>query len=134
VGRVTNFDNFRASPDPNAEAVLCAELWCDAGDGIWATDDLTLSSLASSELMQAGLLDQRAAITAHHVIRLPRAFPVLYTGFRPALGSILSYVSTVNGLHTIGRLGAHSNDNVHTAIMQGIDLVSSEVTGATFAA
>ena len=125
--RVTNFTNFGAKADPRLHTILAVEFWCNATDAIWQMDDESLVKLCRVELQEAHLLPAAAQITAVHAVRVPRAFPVLHIGYRRSVKLIHDELAGIKNLWTIGRFGGFSNDNVHSSILEGMELVEARL-------
>ena len=121
VGRITNFNNWATRPaTPPGDTVLALEYWCDPGDTIWTTADTDLAHLASRELTATGLIGS-TAITGHHVVRLPKCYPVYRRGYRDHLATIIAHLRThAPKVTAIGRYGAFKYNNQDHSILMGI--------------
>ncbi len=120
VGRVTNFRNWipeicRQSPN----SILSLEYWCYDQDAKWKASDESLIEQATSEMRQTGLIGN-AEITAGHVVRIPRCYPVYARNYKQHLSVITDYVSQFQGLTPIGRYGSFKYNNQDHSILMGL--------------
>lgn len=119
LGRITNFRNW--VPELNngrPETVLALEYWCNAEDPAWQRDDAAWAALAEKELTATGLL-AGAKVLAHHLVRLPRCYPVYTKGYKAQLAPVVAYLKAVQGLQAIGRYGAFKYNNQDHSILMG---------------
>jgi hypothetical protein len=54
------------------------------------------------------------------IVKLPRCYPVYFRGYREALAPVREYLSTIEGLHVIGRYGAYKYNNQDHSILMGM--------------
>ncbi len=111
VGRIQNFRAWSAAmvPEPNRSSIGM-EYFCQEGDGLWASDDAELISLAAGELEHLGLAP-RGSVRDGTVIRQPRAYPVYDADYRQNLDTIKSWFDTIENFQTVGRNGMHRYNN-----------------------
>lgn len=120
VGRVTNFRNWVPAIFGNsASSILCLEYWCYFEEKIWKMENRDLVSMAVREIIQTGLVPAGEEMTGE-VVRLPRCYPVYFKGYRQVLEPIETYLSTISGLHVIGRYGAYKYNNQDHSILMGM--------------
>jgi UDP-glucose-4-epimerase GalE len=120
AGRVTNFRNWSSDICRDEKAsILALEYWCNEDDAFWVWDDTELIALASREIRNTGLAGT-AIISAGHVVRIPRCYPVYQRGYKEHLKPIEQYLSTITGLTAIGRYGAFKYNNQDHSILMGI--------------
>ncbi|MCK5134356.1 MAG: FAD-dependent oxidoreductase [Bacteroidales bacterium] len=120
VGRVTNFRNWVPSVYGESESsILCLEYWCYFEDEIWNLDPEQLVEVASREIVQTGLV-QEGDVKEGHVVHLPRCYPVYFIGYREVLKPVEDYLTSVEGLHVIGRYGAYKYNNQDHSILMGM--------------
>jgi protoporphyrinogen oxidase len=120
VGRVTNFRNwvpelYGDSPD----SILALEFWCYDEDGIWHAEDAELIEHATLEIRATGLVGA-APISAGHVHRIRRCYPVYASGYQEHLQKIVAYLQQFRGLQVIGRYGSFKYNNQDHSILMGI--------------
>ena len=120
TGRITNFRNW--IPElygPEASSIIAMEFWCYNEDPIWSTDNETMIERATSELRKTGLIGD-AEVSAGHVYRVPRCYPVYDRGYRARLKPVEDYLSGIDRLHVIGRYGAFKYNNQDHSILMGL--------------
>ncbi len=120
TGRVTNFRNwvpelYGSSPD----TILSLEYWCNDGEELWRQSDDELIRRGATEMTTTGLL-AGAPVTAGHVVRLRRCYPVYARGYKRHVRRITQYLDTVRGLTAIGRYGAFKYNNQDHSILMGL--------------
>lgn len=120
MGRVTNFRNWVPQLyGDQTSTILAVELWCNNEDSAWSADDDTLVQLATEEIRTIKLLRDEE-VTAGHVIRVPRSYPVYRRGYDTAIQQIESYLKQFAELEVIGRYGAFKYINQDNSILMGI--------------
>ena len=120
TGRISNFRNW--SPymiQGRNEAILALEYWSYDGDSIWNMDDAALIFLATQEMTQTGLV-KRSEISAGHVERLHRSYPVYSCGYREKMDVLQDAVAQISDLYFIGRNGAFKYNNQDHSILMGL--------------
>lgn len=120
TGRITNFRNW--VPDlygENSQTILCMEYWCNFEDEIWSNSDEYLKELAKAEINRIGLAQEQEILNAS-VFRIPRCYPVYFSGYREMLLPVLEFIGQINGLHVIGRYGAYKYNNQDHSILMGM--------------
>ncbi len=120
MGRVTNFANWAGTPSASqSPTILAAEYWCNTGDSIWTAPDEKLIATATEELQTVGLVGQ-APITAGHVVRIARCYPVYRRGYREHVEVLAAYLRQIRNLTAIGRYGSFKYNNQDHSILMGI--------------
>jgi len=120
VGRITNFRNW--VPElygDHASTILALEYWCYDEDAIWAEADEVLVKRAEDECRNIGLLGTRA-VTAGHVERVRRCYPVYARGYRATLAPIIRHLQSIANLWPIGRYGSFKYNNQDHSILMGL--------------
>ncbi len=120
TGRVTNFRNwvpslYGSSPD----TILSLEYWCNDNEELWQQTDDDLVRRATAEMTSTGLLSG-AKVTAGHVVRLRRCYPVYARGYKRHVRVITDHVDRIRGLAAIGRYGAFKYNNQDHSILMGL--------------
>lgn len=130
TGRITNFRNWvpRLYGD-RQQSVLCLEYWCNFEDERWSTDDATLKSLARKEIAKIGLAAENEILDAY-VFRIPRCYPVYFSGYQEMLKPVQEFLGKINNLHVIGRYGAYKYNNQDHSILMGMLAAENILTGA----
>jgi protoporphyrinogen oxidase len=130
VGRITNFRNWApALYGDQTSTVLALEYWCNNEDAIWTLPDAALITKATAELRRIGLIGD-ATVTAGHVERIGRSYPVYAAGYREELASIIDFVKSFKNLLPIGRYGAFKYNNQDHSIYMGLLAAENIAQGA----
>jgi protoporphyrinogen oxidase len=117
ASRVSEPRNYRDNPDDPADrTVVCAEIPCWPGDGVWHSADTDLAARLSGELAAAGLPEPSPVDVTSR--RLPHVYPVYRPGFADDLAALERWAADV-GLVTFGRQGLFTPDNTHHALAMG---------------
>ncbi|MBL7897186.1 MAG: FAD-dependent oxidoreductase, partial [Crocinitomicaceae bacterium] len=105
MGRVTNFSNWVPEINNNEKSTIVAlEYWSYDEDLIWKKSDQELIDLASSEMAKTGLING-IKVSAGHVVKIPKCYPVYQRGYKAPLQIVENYLSGVRNLSVIGRYG-----------------------------
>jgi protoporphyrinogen oxidase len=131
VGRITNFRNW--VPElygEHASTVLALEYWCYDQDSVWSEDDQLLIRRAEQECRKIGLLGSRP-VTAGHVVRVRRCYPVYARGYRATLAPVIKYLQSIDHLWPIGRYGSFKYNNQDHSILMGLLVADNICRGQT---
>ena len=107
--------------------ILAMEYWCYDEDPVWSAPDEALIERAEREAKAIGLLG-RAGVSAGHVVRIRRCYPVYSRGYRESLAPVIEYLKTFRNLWPIGRYGAFKYNNQDHSILMGI-LAAENICG-----
>lgn len=119
MGRLTNFRNWVPELYGKEESTICAlEYWCYDEDDFWTWDEEKLIALGEEELRKTGLIGN-TEISAGHVYKIHRCYPVYATGYKEQLKPVEDYLKGVENLHVIGRYGAFKYNNQDHSILMG---------------
>jgi protoporphyrinogen oxidase len=130
VGRITNFRNW--VPELYGEldfTILALEFWCYDEDAMWSASDEVLVERARRESRAIGLLGS-APVTAGHVVRIRRCYPVYARGYRATLAPIVEYLKRLENLWPIGRYGSFKYNNQDHSILMGLLVAENICSGA----
>ncbi|MDB9529338.1 NAD(P)/FAD-dependent oxidoreductase [Oscillatoria sp. CS-180] len=129
VGRIQNFKNWSPAmvPEPG-KTCLGMEYFCSRGDTVWSMPDDELIKLASTEVVNLGLVDSLDRIEDGVVIRQLKAYPVYDAEYRQHLEVIQTFLSTFENLQTVGRNGMHRYNNQDHSMLTGI-LAAKNILG-----
>jgi protoporphyrinogen oxidase len=120
TGRITNFRNWVPElHGAESSSIVAMEFWCYNEDPVWADNDEALIERATTELRKTGLSGD-ADVSAGHVYRVPRCYPVYDRGYRDRLKPVEDYLSGIDRLHVIGRYGAFKYNNQDHSILMGL--------------
>ena len=129
VGRIQNFKNWSPAMVPDlSKTCLGMEYFCNQNDGLWSMADRDLIDLASAEVFNLGLIENRDRIQDGVVIRQPKAYPVYDEEYRRHVEVIRDYLSTFENLQTVGRNGMHRYNNQDHSMLTGI-LAAKNILG-----
>lgn len=120
TGRITNFRNWL--PEINqgkTSSILCLEYWCNFEDEMWSQDESGLIDMAKKEIRQTGLIGD-AEILDGYVHKIPRCYPIYYSGYKEQLKPVEEYLASFDGLQVIGRYGAYKYNNQDHSILMGL--------------
>jgi len=130
TGRITNFRNWVPQLyGDRQQSVLCLEYWCNFEDERWSNDDATLRALARKEIAKIGLAAEKEILDAY-VFRIPRCYPVYFSGYQEMLKPVQEFLGKINNLHVIGRYGAYKYNNQDHSILMGMLAAENILTGA----
>lgn len=120
MGRLTNFCNWVPQINGKEESTVCAlEYWCYDEDDFWNWSSEKLIELGKEELRKTGLIGD-AEISAGHIYKIHRCYPVYSTGYKDILVPVENYLKTIENLHVIGRYGAFKYNNQDHSILMGM--------------
>lgn len=118
-GRVTNFSNWVPSIRRDSkDTILCLEYWSQE-DGFWKMSETDLIQLAIREISSTGLVEADR-VTAGHVVRVPRCYPIYRRGYKSLVRVIADWLRSFSNLHVIGRYGAFKYNNQDHSILMGL--------------
>ncbi len=120
TGRISNFRNW--IPElygEHSQSILCMEYWCNFNDTLWTENDKYLAELAKREINHIGLAAKSDILDAS-VFRIPRCYPVYFSGYQEKLKPIQEFLDTIGQLHVIGRYGAYKYNNQDHSILMGM--------------
>lgn len=121
IGRVTNFRNWVPELYGSLDStVLALEYWAYPNDELWLTSDAELIQRAMTESRKLSLIPETVEISAGHVVRLPRCYPVYARGYKATLSPIIRYLDTIDNLWPIGRYGSFKYNNQDHSILMGL--------------
>jgi len=118
VGRIQNFKSWSPQMVPDAEnSSYGCEYFCQAGDGLWESDDQTLIELAKREMSSIGLIRDADVVDAV-VVRQAKAYPVYDFEYASNAEVIRRELADrYPGLHVVGRNGMHKYNNQDHSMM-----------------
>ena len=130
IARLSEPKNYRTGPDPDGQTVLCAELACTVGDGLWEMGDGELGQLVAAKLAEQGL--PAPEHTEAHVRRLSYVYPVYRHGYGEHLDVIERWAAKQPRLLTVGRQGLFVPDNLHHTVAMGRAVASVVADDGSF--
>jgi len=127
-GRITNFRNW--VPQLYGEqksTILALEYWCNEQDALWYDSQEGLIKMATDELKLMGF--SKGPILGGHVEKIPRCYPVYFTGYKKKIEIIQEYLKTIQGLSVIGRYGSFKYNNQDHSILMGLQAAANIIHG-----
>ncbi len=120
-GRITNFRNWCPTLYGDKQTtILCMEYWAFEEDEIWQADEEYLADLGRKEIRRLGLVPENADILNHHIVRVPKCYPVYETGYQAHIQKVQDFLDTIGDLTPIGRYGAFKYNNQDHSILMGL--------------
>ncbi len=129
MGRITNFCNW--VPEINQgqkQTIVVVEYWSYAHEEIWNLTDDQLIALGKKELKATGLVGE-LEISAGHIVKIPKCYPVYQKGYKVPLQKVENYLSAIENLSVIGRYGAFKYNNQDHSILMGILAAENLIKG-----
>jgi protoporphyrinogen oxidase len=119
LGRIQNFKNWSPYLVPDqSSSCLGLEYFVNEGDDLWESKDDDLVELGYQELANIGI--GNGSSKAGYVVRMPKAYPV-YTGdYARQLDILKLYLTSVEGLHCVGRNGQHRYNNMDHSMVTAL--------------
>lgn len=120
LGRIQNFKNWsRYMVKDRTKTSLGLEYFCTEGDELWSMKDEALIDLALSEVEKVGLAE-KGKVEGGIVVRIPKAYPVYFTGYQKYVNIIKNEIKRFNNLQPVGRYGMYRYNNMDHSIMTGL--------------
>ena len=120
LGRIHEPANWSSRMAPEGKTHIVAEFFCFQGDEVWTASDRELTGRSVEHLVRLGFFDA-CEVIGSCVIRVPRAYPLLDTGYRQHHERIMEYLGGFSNLRVIGRGGTFQYLNMDHAIASGIE-------------
>jgi protoporphyrinogen oxidase len=124
LGRIHEPRNWSPCMAPEGKTHLVAEYFCFRDDEIWKASDRELTDRTVKELSGLGLF-RREEVIGSRVVRVPRAYPVLDTGYRRRHERIMNYLSGFANMQVAGRGGSFQYLNMDHAIESGMQAATA---------
>lgn len=118
--RISEIKNFSPEMVPAGKTVICIEVVCNKGDGIWSLDANSLFSKLKDELLNIGLVELKD-IEDIFIHREEHAYPIYNIGYKNNLKLVLEYINSFSNLITIGRQGLFKYNNMDHSIEMGFE-------------
>lgn len=119
VSRLSEPKNYRDGDDPQGRSVLCAEIPCWPGDGLWQCSEDRIGELVAEDLARAGL--RVPELEGVEVRRLPAVYPVYETSTMSARATVDGWLRSLvpARIVSLGRHGLGVLDNLHHVLAMG---------------
>jgi protoporphyrinogen oxidase len=124
LGRIQVFNNWSPYLVRDENTVwLGLEYFCNEGDDLWRSDDVTLKKLAMQELESIGFIDVTDVLDST-VIRVPKAYPA-YFGTYDQFDTIRAFTDRFKNLFLVGRNGMHRYNNQDHSMLTALAAVDN---------
>ena len=125
VGRIQNYRAWSPwmTPDPRRSCVGL-EYFCFEEDDLWCCRDEALVALARKELDALGLVSTER-ITAGHVVRVPKAYPIYDAEYEQRVDRIRGWLDGIANLQQVGRNGLHRYNNSDHSMLTALRAVEN---------
>ncbi len=128
--RITNFGNHELGLGDGTRCGICVEYNCWESDELWKLKNEELVHLALSEMNRMKLTSGSSPI-AHEIIRLPRAYPVYFKGYKNYINTIFEEFKKMDGLILAGRNSLYKWNNMHHSVKTGL-LAARNIVGGNY--
>jgi protoporphyrinogen oxidase len=130
VGRIQNFGSWSPYLVQDGFTCLGMEYFVFEGDELWNSTDADLVALGTAELERLGLVTP-GSVTAGHVVRMPKAYPVYDEGYERSVDTIRRWLArAVPNVHPVGRNGMHRYNNQDHSMLTAMLTVENILDGA----
>ncbi len=102
---------------PSDHTVLIVETTCEIGDPKWQGTD-EVKDMIFTDLETEGIC-RREDVVEVNILHSETGYPVFALGFEPHLEKLKGWVSSVENLQSVGRQGAFTYPNMHSAMRMG---------------
>jgi protoporphyrinogen oxidase len=116
--RISDQKTLSDKMTPPGKTVLCVEKNCDAGDELWNAPVEQHFEKAIQELEGAKMLS-REDVESYQLSKIKFAYPIFDLTFRSNLDIVMEYISSLNGIITVGRPGLYLNNDMHDSMEMG---------------
>ena len=132
LGRIQIYNNW--SPylveKPEETVWLGLEYFCNEGDYYWNQSDIQWQTLAVSELIKMGIIDDPPIILDFHKEMIRKAYPAYFDTYS-RFDEIKTFLDGYPNLYCIGRNGQHRYNNMDHTMMTAFETVRTIVAGRT---
>ncbi|MHC4941732.1 MAG: FAD-dependent oxidoreductase [Planctomycetota bacterium] len=128
VHRISEFKNFSERTCPADRTMICAEITCRVGDGIWTSDHESLKATAVRDLGRLELI-RPEDVGRVRIHRAPHAYPLYDLTYKANLDTLMAFLDSFDNLKTAGRQGLFKYNNMDHSIEMGLELAQSIISG-----
>jgi len=115
--RVGEPKNGGLTVNPADHTVLIVEMTCELNDEKWRGEQ-SVQQQVFKELAEENIC-QPEDIVEMHLLRHETGYPIFFFFFETSLGILKSYIAEFKNLQSVGRQGAFTYPNMHTAMRMG---------------
>ncbi len=132
LGRIQIYNNWSPYlPEKSEENVwIGLEYFCNEGDYYWNQSDVQWQTLAVSELVKLGIIDDPPKIIDFHRELVKKAYPGYYDTYS-RFDEIVRYLDSYPNLYCVGRNGQHRYNNMDHTMMTSLETVRNILAGRT---
>lgn len=102
---------------PEGHTVLIVETTCEVGDEKWRGTDEVKERILTD--LEAENICRREDVVQTHLLTSETGYPVFSLGFESSLETLKSWIRTIPNLQSVGRQGAFTYPNMHSAMRMG---------------
>lgn len=106
---------FHDDCTPKGKSAICVEYTCDVGDEIWSAEPEKLYHYTTAVLANHNILSEKE-IEGYAIRGIEHAYPRFRVGFERRTKTVLTYLSSIHNLITLGRQGLFSYANIDDVI------------------
>lgn len=128
-GRLHEPKNWSRAMVPDDEHTsLVLECFCTAGDAIWSLTDDQVAQRCVEDLVHKLQFIAPRDVEGWNVVRTRNAYPVYDLDYGPRVELIKRFLSTLQGVHIVGRGGTFRYNNADHSIEMGL-LLAQRILG-----
>jgi protoporphyrinogen oxidase len=116
--RISDHKSFSPHTCPPGKRVLTIEITCNEGDEIHQANDQVLFDKVIPSLKKLGIVDEKN-VEEYFTKRLNGVYPIYSLEYKENLSVVLGYLSSIDNLYTIGRMGLFNYNNADHCIDMG---------------
>jgi len=118
VHRISEFKNFSKLCAPPDKTLVCAEITCSPGKGLWRATPEELRDIAVEDLSRIGLI-RREEVLNSFVKRVWHAYPLYDLDYERNLEPVMDFVRSLENLRSTGRQGLYRYNNMDQSVEMG---------------
>lgn len=120
ANRLTESVNFSRQNAPAGSTVVCAEITCTVGDGVWNTSDDVLAERVVADLERLELFSaSRRELLRVATRRAAEAYPIYDLGYAERVERVLGWLAGLDNLQAIGRGALFRYNNMDHSLEMG---------------
>lgn len=118
--RISEPRNFSINNTPLDKNVMCAEITCDYGDGVWNMNENSLIDRIKDDVGELGFA-RKGEIVSWFIHRERYAYPIYDLDYKKNLDVVKRHLKNIRNLTLMGRSGLFRYDNMDQSIEGGLD-------------
>jgi protoporphyrinogen oxidase len=128
--RVSELKSFSKFVAPAGKSVILAEITCEPNSELYTMPDDMLAEKVFSSFEKAKILNKED-VKEYFTKKALRVYPVYSLDYKKNLGIVLDYLSSIDGLYTIGRQGLFNYNNSDHCVDMGLHLANHITSNGT---